>query len=170
MTTASPKRTWLPWTATAALLLGAVVTALVLPIVDRAQAIADVASSNTHTRDQAWAWLSAKAPGATRPRVLILLDGQPDALADTMLNADVQARRDAAVSLLSLERFTPTMLSQQSWAPIIEALNAGSPDEQTMAMAIESFIQYADALHDGHGGVTMPPISPTLPTQHEATQ
>lgn len=145
------RQRWLPWTAMAAVLLGAAATIVLLPNADRAQALRGIASADAEMRVQAWAWFSTNAPAATRPRVIIMLDGHPDALHATLTLASAQARRDAAVALVSISGFQPSMVSRSTWMPMLQALRAGSPDEHSLADAVE-----ASTLHDRRGNVTMP--------------
>jgi len=150
------RRRWLPWTATAALLLGALTTVILLPSSDRALALRGIASSNADARAEAWAWLSSNAPAATRPRVIIMLDGSPDALRQALASAAAQARRDAAVALIAIPGFEPSMLSPEAWTPMVHALIDGSPDEQILGRAIEASARNTPTLHDHPTNVTMP--------------
>ncbi len=80
-----------------------------------------------------------------------MLDDHPDILGQAIAPAGADALRDAAVALLATQGFAPPMVSYETWTPILQALHAGSPDEQSLGAAVE-----ASTLHDRSADVTMP--------------
>ena len=83
--------------------------------------------------------------------MIVMLDGHPDVLHAALAPAPTDALRDAAVALIAIPMFLPSMVSRGTWTPILQALQAGSQDEQSLGAAIE-----ASTLHDRSGDVTMP--------------
>ena len=128
---------WLPWTAAAALLIGAATGVVLLPSSDRSRALVESIHPDVDVRDAAWQWLADYPPGGNRPRLLVLLDDDPAALTGAWSTASKQDRRDATAALLQIEGFDMRLAPVALRVRLIEALLSGTPDEQALGRSLQ---------------------------------
>jgi hypothetical protein len=121
------------FSATLALLAGAILAVVLLPMSDMKKAMAGIASPEPKQRHIAWMWLAEPAPGGQRPRLIVLLDAAPDTLETALRNADDGAQRDAAVAMLEIDGVDLAELPGLLRSSMINALERGTADEQRLA-------------------------------------
>ena len=127
-----------PWTLAAAVLAGVALAIAIVPNRDQHKALWGIASIDPEIRAQSWLWLSVIPPGGHRPRLVVMQGHDPSCLHDPVQAAGGPARRDAAVALIGVDQLDLATIPSATVMMLIEALQAGSPDEQRLAALMEA--------------------------------